>query len=261
MTIKSGWLDWAERVPGPANKVYAQPNAGEGLVCHSMEGKYAGSLAELMKPERQASWMFSNLLDGRFIQHYPITASTWASGNVAANTRLWSVESEGVAGTPLNALQVANMMRLGEEWEDHTGLKLVRAPFSSIVRQTLWEHGEVWAWSQPNAGPTACPSNRYLPFYEAWEADTGENGMTPQEKADFELLASRTFGSDWRKRLDELKENEPLEKRMSNMEKNGDTVARTGLADHRANHSIGVFSGTGTVTITGGKLDVRASDK
>ncbi len=259
MTIKDGWLSWAERVHGPANKVYAQPNAGEGLALHSAEGWYAGMLGELMKPERQASWMFSNLLDGRFIQHYPITASTWASGNIAANTRLWAVESEGFAGTPLNASQVANMVRLGTEWEEHTGLKLVRNPDRNIG--TLWEHGEVWNWSQPNAGPTACPSNRYLPFYEAWEANTGENAMTPQEKADFELLASRTFGADWRKRLDELKENEPLEKRMRNMEENGDTVARAGLADHRANHSIGVFSGTGTVTITGGKLDVRASDK
>ncbi len=186
MTIKDGWLSWAERVHGPANKVYAQPNAGEGLALHSAEGWYAGMLGELMKPERQASWMFSNLLDGRFIQHYPITASTWASGNVAANTRLWSVESEGVAGTPLNALQVANMMRLGEEWEEHTGLKLVRNPDRSIG--TLWEHGQCWNWSQPNAGPTACPSNRYLPFYEAWE-NREEDEVTKEE---FDAFKAKT---------------------------------------------------------------------
>jgi len=161
MTIsKEGWLSGCLRAPGPLNKMYPQPNAGEGICVHSVEGTYAGALGELMKPERQASWMFTNCLDGRFIQHYPITASTWSSGNVAANTRLWAVESEGFAGTPLNASQVANMLYLASEWEQHSGLDLVR-------KKTLHEHGEVYNWSVPNAGPTACPSNRYLPFYEA----------------------------------------------------------------------------------------------
>ena len=64
MTIsKDGWFDWAERVPGPANKLYADINTGAGIACHSMEGWYAGSLAELMKPERGASWMFSNCIN------------------------------------------------------------------------------------------------------------------------------------------------------------------------------------------------------
>jgi len=69
--------------------------------------------------------------------------------------------------------------------------------------------------------------------------DFMEDDMTPQEKADFELLASATFGADWRNRLDELKENESLEKRMQNMEKNGDTVARADIAEHKeGSHSV-----------------------
>jgi len=192
MAIVNGWLDWAEHLPGPADKVYSKRNEGLGIVCHSMEGYgYYGIHGRMMNTSRnsdgtytayaQASWMFSNMVDGTFIQHYPVWASTWTSGNAAANTMLWGVESEGVAGKPLNEKQVSNMLRLTAEWEAYTGKRATR----SLPLRNIWQHNEVWNWSTPNAGPTACPSGRYDPFFALLEDD-----MTAEERQLFNALVS-----------------------------------------------------------------------
>lgn len=192
MGIEGGWLTWAGREPGPPNKVYQETNRHEGIVCHSMEGWWAGSYVELMRPERQASWMFSNLRDGRFVQHYPITASPWTSGNREANTRYWSVESEGLAGTPLNEMQVANMLRLVKEWELFTGRKAQRTE----PGRTIWNHHEVAQKWSPNAGATACPSGRYDGFYAQLEAgpviEEGEVTREEYEALKAEIAAARS---------------------------------------------------------------------
>ncbi len=197
MVIVNGWLDWAERLPGPVDKVYSMPNECRGIACHSMEGwGYWGIHGRMMSPERdasgrytamaQASWMFSNMADGTFIQHYPVTASTWTSGNWIANTTLWGVESEGKAGTPLTQAQVANMLRLADEFEAYTGRPAIRSG-----QRTVWQHNEVWNWATPNAGPTACPSNRYDGFFIALEDD-----MTPAERELFNALVGLFGGRD-----------------------------------------------------------------
>ena len=176
MAISNGWLDWPERQSGPVDKVYTQGNSSEGIAHHSMEGfGYAGIEYRMNSNAKnpdgtytdyaQASWMFSNMVDGTFIQHYPVAAAPWASGNATANTKLWSVESEGKAGTPLNEKQKANMLRLYSEFEAFTKKKATRSGTS----KNLWEHNEVWNWATRNAGPTACPSNRYDAVYAAWE--------------------------------------------------------------------------------------------
>lgn len=157
--IVQGWVDWAVRQDGPADKVYRQPNAGSGLVCHSMEGWLSGSLAELMKPERQASWHFSNSLSGVLYQHYPLLASCWASGNWVANTQYVAIESEGIAGTPLTEPQLQTFIRLARE------LGFTRRGVD------LFEHNEVATKWTPNAGPTACPSNRYDAAFAALEEE------------------------------------------------------------------------------------------
>lgn len=162
-----GWVRWAVKRPGPANKQYSQRNAMLGFACHSVEGWLAGAFGELDNPQRQASWCFTNARDGTLYQHYPIWASTWCSGNLKANTELIGVESEGLAGTPLNEAQVANMLQLMREWEALTG----RVAKRSQPGRTVWEHNEVAQWATPNAGPTACPSHRYDPFFEALEVD------------------------------------------------------------------------------------------
>lgn len=182
-----GWLTFAQRVPGPANKVYAQQNAVRGMALHSAEGWYAGSLAELQKADRQASWCLFLKLTGDLVQHYPITASCWAGGNVAANTTLVSLELEGKAGTAINAEQIATLRRVVDTIGKHAGW----TPSRKLPVRTLWEHREVWDWASPNAGPTACPSGRYDPFYAALEAPQmpdNTDAVLRQAMADREAL-------------------------------------------------------------------------
>lgn len=164
MVIVDGWLTWATRRPGPPEKVYSQTNAGMGIVVHSVEGWLAGAFGELDKPERQASWMFTCGLDGTLYQHYPITASCWASGNFTANTLYWSMELEGMAPTAINDAQMATVGHLIAEWEHWSGKAGVRPT-------TLLEHREVATKWIPNAGGTSCPSERYAPLWAAVEGD------------------------------------------------------------------------------------------
>lgn len=186
MISQDGWVDWAIRRPGPKPKVYAGVNTVEALVLHSMEGWIDGSLHELDNPERQASWHWSNCIDGRFMQHYPIFSCCWASGNYHANTRFVAVESEGVAGTPLNELQLNNMVRLIEDLQTF-GLTIMRGI-------TLFEHNEVATLWAPNAGPTSCPSHRYDPLYTMIAEDV--DAMTPQEREEHRALVALMGGRD-----------------------------------------------------------------
>lgn len=194
--IVDGWLDWAERKDGIPDKVYSQPNAGDGIACHSQEGYRNSIESRFFCTERlpngryteycAASAMFYNPLTGPLVQYYQVTKSTWTSGNYAANTTLWAVESEGMVPDLLNDNQVANMLRLAQEWEAYTGV--VASRMSAI--RTVWEHKEVWDWSEPTAGPTACPSGRYQPFYDALEG-----AMTPEEKKLFDAVVKLVAGT------------------------------------------------------------------
>lgn len=226
----AGWIDWAERVPGPAWKVYDTPNLGLGIVWHSMEGWYDGSLRELMKPERQASWMFSLKLDGALVQHYPISASCWASGNGLANTHWWSVELEGLFSMPINAAQIVTARRLIEEWAAWSGKAPSRVgdPLGGIFgdgRKTLLEHREVDDIATPNAGATACPSERYQPLWAALEDD-----MTRDEV--IELLAELAVagpGIPTVKRLDEwaTEDSNQQNERLANIERKHEALNAT----------------------------------
>lgn len=159
--IVDGYIDWANRsYPGPPNKTYPTACMQQGLVLHSMEGWMAGSIAELLKPTRSASWTFSLSLAGLLYQHYPLDASTWASGNMEANTRYNALELEGIHTMPINDDQIATLTRLIAEL--------------GFGRAELHEHREVWNMATPNAGPTACPSERYAPFYAALEEDMAD---------------------------------------------------------------------------------------
>lgn len=202
-TVVAEWISWAVRRPGPAQKVYTQRNQQLGLVLHSMEGRLEGSFRELDKPEREASWTFSNALDGTLYQHYPTTASCWASGNFEANTRFLAMESEGVAGTLLNEAQVATAQRLCEELGFTTR------------RINLWEHNEVATQWAPNGGGTACPSGRYAPLYAVLEGDE----MSAEDKALLAKLVAAGYGTE--QRIDELIDGQrsPVETRVNNMER------------------------------------------
>lgn len=172
---RTGLCDWAEQLPGPPDKVYSEPNQMLGSVQHSMAGwGYGGIHGRLLNDARvpgdrsrytdiaAASWPASNMWDGTFIQHYAPWKACWTSGNRKANTTLVAVENEGRGGI-LSPPQVRNLIRWHKDLEQLTGRPMVR----DAKNRTIWEHREVWNWSQPNAGPTACPEERLQPFYEA----------------------------------------------------------------------------------------------
>lgn len=161
MAIVDGWVDWAVKKPGPAHKVYPQVNWILGWALHSQEGWQAGSESRLFGPD-DASWTFSVLLTGEVRQHYPMTASVWTSSSRDWNTRYPSIEAEGMASRgPLNAAQVASVLRLFQEAEEEYRLIAKR----DQPLKTLWEHRE-----NP-AASTACPSERYAPLYAALQED------------------------------------------------------------------------------------------
>lgn len=225
--ITDGWVDWANVERGPEAKVYSGQNAREGLVLHSMEGWLAGSFAELWKPSRSASWTFSLGLDGRLYQHYPVTASCWASGNNVANTRFNALELEGLYTQPINDAQIRTLMRLLAEL--------------GYTREQLHEHREVWNMAEPNAGPTACPSERYAPFYAALEGD----GMTPEEREEHRALVALMGG-----RANLLKQAiEDGDDLWLGYTKLGEKVD-----DHVANHAAGVSGPVADHTHDGGKV-------
>jgi len=155
--ITNGWFSFAQVHPGPAFKVHPEVNQCAGWVCHSMEGWWATN--DTLKNPDRGSWHGTILLTGELIQHYSIFASPWASGNKQANTRYDAWELEGTAARPMNDFQLATAQRMQRAW--------VRAGLPSLIRKSnLWNHNEVATMWQPNAGPTACPSDRWDPFYE-----------------------------------------------------------------------------------------------
>lgn len=201
----AGWLDWAHIRPGLGDKVYSERNAMKGLIGHSIVGSVASALGRFESPDRNpdgsytsqaaASVTFINPYDGPLIQCYPVWASTWTSGGRKANTELVAIESEGGASgnfsEPLNANQVRNLLHLVADFEALTGLTIVRGGSG----QTFWEHGEVatlYGYS-----PTACPSNRYEPFYEALGAPPEEDALKLTEAQTENLLLRVFAGSEF----------------------------------------------------------------
>lgn len=147
----SQWHPRATRYDGPAAKQgYGSANTriSKGVVVHSAEGPLTAMVSVLENPGRQASWHFSVGYLGQMIQHYPLSAMTWAAGGYA-NRRWVNIECEGRVGEPLTPAQVdavvdiISWMDSVEQWgrfvlEKDTG--------------TMHEH----RWYMQ----TLCPSNR-----------------------------------------------------------------------------------------------------
>ncbi|KKN69019.1 hypothetical protein LCGC14_0444910 [marine sediment metagenome] len=145
-----GWFDWAERYPGPPDKVYSEPNTAQLYVPHSAVGYYAGWLSRLNSQERDAAGRYTAyaaasvhgfiMYDGKVIQHYPITASCWASGNRRANTTGIAFENEGgydPVDEPLTAGQIASNVRIVRELMKWRGLTKVQRPGGPVVSVSL----------------------------------------------------------------------------------------------------------------------------
>lgn len=154
--IRDGWLDWVERVPGHPAKVNGGENPADGFVAHSAEGWEAALRSLVADVNRRASWHFSNLLDGRLLQHYPITAQCWHGGSGFPNNSMVSMEHEGLAPTPLTDAQVATTARVIREVMASSWAP--RRPNSATDElATLYEHRECVRFGSL---PTACPSER-----------------------------------------------------------------------------------------------------
>ena len=164
--IVSGWVDWATHIKPEIrpDKRYAQANIGKGIVWHSQEGYGLQSMLNIMRgDDRQTSFMFWISVAGELVQMAPTEASVWTSGNKTANTSYWPVECEGTVETgSLSGPQVNTCRRLIRDWEDYKGLVAAR-------HVTMFEHREVALLDEVNAGPTACPSGRYLPLWALLE--------------------------------------------------------------------------------------------
>jgi len=176
MTVTTdGWFDWMRREPGPEDKAYAQPNRVDFLVAHSAVGYYGGWRARLFSQERDPDGRYSDYAavsahgwigyDGACVQHYPLTASCWASGSREANTRGVAFETEGGApgreSEPLTAAQQAVLARILTEIAVWKGVPLSywrRPRDEHDLTATLYEHRECVRFG---SRPTACPSGRF----------------------------------------------------------------------------------------------------
>lgn len=186
------WIPWAVRDPAPADKRYSAKNQLLGIVLHSMEGTLAGARSRLMSQHRlpdgsytsysAASWHFSLAKGGTLYQHYPLEVSCWHAGNRLANTRFLGLELEGTKNEPINLAQMETLARLLTDLRPILKIEWQRDP---IAYRTMWLHREVATIAHPNAGPTACPSARYEPFFGFWnhlaELAAKKEGAVEQE--------------------------------------------------------------------------------
>lgn len=244
------WFTFATRRPGPPFKVWAAQNRQTGWVCHSMEGWWATN--DTLDDPSRGSWhgtLLTTKNGGGLIQHYALSACPWASGNQVANTSFVAWEIEGLAGTPMDAAQLTTAIRMYRAWRAAGGVKLVRG-------ETLFDHNEVATRWSPNAGGTACPSNRWAPFY-AWLASPAndidnpkkEAGLTAIEKelieqmavriTNLEFLVTGKSGGEAVAAAKDLADRgiSPLTTRVNRIETEGDSVARANISGHIANHA------------------------
>lgn len=162
--IVNGWLDWAIKLPGRKDFTYEGTNQARGIFLHSAEG-YRDGLLDLAL-NGPLSWHFSNMFNGDFYQHHPITTRCWHAS--AANFDYLGCENEGIGdinkGRPDPTLlepQIQNNVRLISELEIYTGKKASRF-WPSIQFLGLCEHTEV---TRIGGTATACPSGR-IPWDE-----------------------------------------------------------------------------------------------
>ena len=176
MITADGWLAFAERKPGPSGKTNGGVSPVSGFVAHSAEGYESHIMNVLNDPNRQASWHFTNLYDGRLWQHYPIQAQCWASGSGQPNNNWPAMEHEGIAGQPLTDAQIATTARVIRELSQLKGWTPTRPTGPQDKNASLWEHREMVRFGSL---ATACPSGR-IPWDKILAA-LGEEPMTNNE--------------------------------------------------------------------------------
>ena len=157
MIDANGYFDWMIQDPGPLSKTTWGVNTCKMVVPHSAEGYWPYLQTLLHSLDRRASWMFSNLKDGRCFQHYSIYAQVWGSGSGYPNNNGVMWENEGVAGEPLTDEQNDNNIRIIREVSELNGWELSRPTSPTDTTATGYEHSECVRWGSEY---TACPSGR-----------------------------------------------------------------------------------------------------
>lgn len=173
MAVNSdGWLTEAERVAGPVVKTNGGRNTMIGFVAHSAEGWERTMRDYVADVNVRKSWHFSNLRDGRLLQHYPVTAQCWTSGSGFPNNNFVSMESEGLSTQPLNEAQLANVVLVIKALSVFTNRPTVERT-TEVKAHTLMvvEHNECTKWGSL---ATSCPSGRYN-----WELIMNEVNAPP----------------------------------------------------------------------------------
>lgn len=167
MIDSNGWIDWAIKMPGrPATGpgFNTGVNGVRGLVCHSAEGFAATMLSKTSQWGYYSAdypWHLSNLLDGRLIQHYPLTVRCWHGS--AFNDEYVGMEHEGktpdnaTVGPVLNGLQIDNARHVITSLSEWKGWEPKRPVSSTDKTATLYEHTEVIRFG---GSATQCPSKR-----------------------------------------------------------------------------------------------------
>lgn len=169
-----GWYDWCERIPGPADKVYSQPNSAIMYLPHSAVGYYAGWASRLFSQERLANgrytayaaasvhlWM-PQLPSEQPTQHYSIFSSCWASGSVYPNTN--GIAAETAGGPPGNETEAYTPWqeechaRAICELADFKGWEPRRVQGEGDMAATIRLHREC---KEFGSDPTACDSGRF----------------------------------------------------------------------------------------------------
>ena len=208
MAIVDGWLDWAAKIPGPVEKQYSQPNSAMGYVPHSAVGFYGGWESRLFDMSRDPdTGQFTKYAaasvhgwiayDGAVTQHYPFTASCWASGNFHANTNFVAFENEGgysPHNEPLTPQQESANVRVIQELSAWRGWTPSRPADANDKTATLYEHNEcVTLWG---GGSTSCWSHRgdWTAIMAAFqEEDDMFDGRLMRDPATGEIWAVLTF--------------------------------------------------------------------
>jgi hypothetical protein len=175
MTIDAkGWIDFALDSWGPDHKVNSGVNPVKGVVFHSAEG-WEPHITNLLM-NGPSSWHGTVTLDGTLSQHYSLLKRCWHATEF--NQEYVGFEFEGVAGTPLNAAQIATAQRIIADlttWKGYAGAVRLPNPPSSAPKDKLLlaEHNEV-VWI--GGSPTACPSGR-IP----WDTIMGQAPAPPTQ--------------------------------------------------------------------------------
>lgn len=159
MISADGWVSWATKLYGNPDHVNGGVNDVRGIFLHSAEG-YASVLLDPNSSygyNGDLSWHFTNLMDGRLFQHFPLTAQCWHA--TAANDSYVGIENEGLhtKETSLNQAQIKNAVALIEEIAEWKGWTPTRPTSPVDFGATLYEHREVVRFG---GSSTACPDGR-----------------------------------------------------------------------------------------------------